>query len=245
MVEEFEYPKIVQMRLLVANNRLKEDIKRHGYSQTVFAKLVKINWVTLSRIINLRQLPTENQQIAIACALEKPIDYLFPETLMGSVERKIFANRTKLLDENQVKQITGPPMLLLTDGGLNEVEEVVDHELLSDKLQKVLSTLKPREQRVIALRFGLNGNPAMTLEEAGRQLDVSRERIAQIERKALKKLRHPSRSKQLKDFLPPESKPQKICERCGKPIELPYLRERPRSRICYVCKTGKRWGVKR
>ena len=73
--------------------------------------------------------------------------------------------------------------------------------LLKEQLAEVLKTLTPREEKVLALRFGLdNGNPK-TLEEVGKEFNVTRERIRQIEAKALRKLRHPSRSKKLKDFL--------------------------------------------
>ena len=65
----------------------------------------------------------------------------------------------------------------------------------------VLKSLTPREERVIALRFGLEDGRARTLEELGREFNVTRERIRQIEAKALRKLRHPSRSKKLRDFL--------------------------------------------
>ena len=73
--------------------------------------------------------------------------------------------------------------------------------LLKEQLDEVLKTLTPREAKVLSLRFGLkDGNPK-TLEEVGREFNVTRERIRQIEAKALRKLRHPSRSKKLKDFL--------------------------------------------
>jgi len=73
--------------------------------------------------------------------------------------------------------------------------------LLREKLIDVLDTLTPREQKVLRLRFGLDDGTARTLEEVGREFQVTRERIRQIEAKALRKLRHPSRSKKLKDFL--------------------------------------------
>ncbi len=73
--------------------------------------------------------------------------------------------------------------------------------LLNEELLKVLSTLTEREQKVLRLRFGLDDGRARTLEEVGREFEVTRERIRQIEAKALRKLRHPSRSKKLKDFL--------------------------------------------
>ena len=73
--------------------------------------------------------------------------------------------------------------------------------LLKEQLEEVLGTLTEREQKVLTLRFGLEDGRARTLEEVGKEFNVTRERIRQIEAKALRKLRHPSRSKRLKDFL--------------------------------------------
>ena len=79
--------------------------------------------------------------------------------------------------------------------------EAAAYALLKEQLEEVLSTLNDREQKVLKLRFGLEDGRARTLEEVGREFDVTRERIRQIEAKALRKLRHPSRSKKLKDYL--------------------------------------------
>ena len=73
--------------------------------------------------------------------------------------------------------------------------------LLKEQLNDVLSTLTDREAKVLKLRFGLEDGRSRTLEEVGKEFDVTRERIRQIEAKALRKLRHPSRSKNVKDFL--------------------------------------------
>ncbi|MBQ4227340.1 MAG: sigma-70 family RNA polymerase sigma factor, partial [Clostridia bacterium] len=73
--------------------------------------------------------------------------------------------------------------------------------LLKEQLLSVLSTLTPREEKVIKLRFGLEDGRQRTLEEVGKEFNVTRERIRQIEAKALRKLKHPSRSKKLKDAL--------------------------------------------
>ena len=82
-------------------------------------------------------------------------------------------------------------------GGLIDISFTVS----SEQLAEVLKTLTPREARVLSLRYGLeDGNPK-TLEEVGKEFNVTRERIRQIEAKALRKLRHPSRSKKLRDFL--------------------------------------------
>ena len=75
------------------------------------------------------------------------------------------------------------------------------YELLKEQLEDVLDTLTDREENVLRLRFGLDDGRTRTLEEVGKVFGVTRERIRQIEAKALRKLRHPSRSKQLKDFL--------------------------------------------
>ena len=79
--------------------------------------------------------------------------------------------------------------------------EAAAFSMLKEQLIEVLDTLTDREQKVLKLRFGLEDGRARTLEEVGRQFDVTRERIRQIEAKALRKLRHPSRSKKLKDYL--------------------------------------------
>jgi len=78
---------------------------------------------------------------------------------------------------------------------------VASRQLLKEQIVEVLNTLTPREQRVLQLRFGLEDGRSRTLEEVGKEFNVTRERIRQIEAKALRKLRHPSRSRKLKDYL--------------------------------------------
>ena len=79
--------------------------------------------------------------------------------------------------------------------------EAASHTLLKEQLNEVMNTLTDREAKVLKLRFGLEDGKSRTLEEVGQRFDVTRERIRQIEAKALRKLRHPSRSKKVKDFL--------------------------------------------
>ena len=74
-------------------------------------------------------------------------------------------------------------------------------DVIEWQLDEVLDTLTEREQKVLRLRFGMNDGRARTLEEVGKEFDVTRERIRQIEAKALRKLRHPSRSRKLRDYL--------------------------------------------
>jgi RNA polymerase primary sigma factor len=79
--------------------------------------------------------------------------------------------------------------------------EATSQQLLKEQIDKVLDELTEREKKVLQLRFGLRDGRARTLEEVGREFNVTRERIRQIEGKALRKLRHPSRSRKLKDYL--------------------------------------------
>ncbi|MBO8442011.1 MAG: RNA polymerase sigma factor RpoD [Firmicutes bacterium] len=89
----------------------------------------------------------------------------------------------------------------IEDNDATSPEDHATYELLKEQLESVLDTLTDREENVLRLRFGLNDGRTRTLEEVGKKFGVTRERIRQIEAKALRKLRHPSRSKQLKDFL--------------------------------------------
>ena len=89
----------------------------------------------------------------------------------------------------------------IPDDGAPAPADAASHTMLREQLSDVLSTLTPREEKVLRLRFGLEDGRSRTLEEVGREFNVTRERIRQIEAKALRKLRHPSRSRKLKDYL--------------------------------------------
>ena len=89
----------------------------------------------------------------------------------------------------------------IEDDKIASPSDAATFSMLKEQLMEVLGTLTDREQKVLKLRFGLEDGRARTLEEVGKEFDVTRERIRQIEAKALRKLRHPSRSKKLKDYL--------------------------------------------
>ena len=89
----------------------------------------------------------------------------------------------------------------IPDDGALAPADAASHQLLKEQVADVLSSLTPRERKVLELRFGLEDGRSRTLEEVGREFSVTRERIRQIEAKALRKLRHPTRSKKLRDYL--------------------------------------------
>jgi RNA polymerase primary sigma factor len=89
----------------------------------------------------------------------------------------------------------------IPDDGALAPADAASHQLLKEQVGDVLSSLTPRERKVLELRFGLEDGRSRTLEEVGREFSVTRERIRQIEAKALRKLRHPMRSKKLRDYL--------------------------------------------
>ena len=88
----------------------------------------------------------------------------------------------------------------IEDNTAQSPADVAESNMLREQLIQVLSTLTPREEKVLRLRYGLDDSHPRTLEEVGKEFNVTRERIRQIEAKALRKLRHPNRLKKLKDF---------------------------------------------
>ena len=102
---------------------------------------------------------------------------------------------------NKVKKVSSHLGDFIPDEDAPVPAEAASHTLLKEQLSGVLKSLTPREEKVLRLRFGLEDGRPRTLEEVGKEFNVTRERIRQIEAKALRKLRHPSRSKKLRDFL--------------------------------------------
>ncbi|MDD3164689.1 MAG: RNA polymerase sigma factor RpoD [Oscillospiraceae bacterium] len=152
-----------------------------------------INKVTRASRALLQQLGREPTQKEIADELSLPIEKVAEIQKIAqdpvSLETPIGEeDDSRLGDFSQDESGSGPA-------------DTVSFGMLREELVDVLDTLTPREAKVLRLRFGLDDGKTRTLEEVGAEFDVTRERIRQIESKALRKLRHPSRSKKLKDFL--------------------------------------------
>jgi RNA polymerase sigma factor (sigma-70 family) len=198
----YEDQRLVRLRLITHNARLVDARKKRGITQVAMARLTGICQPYIHDIETLKRNPTEDEMIKIACVLEAPIDYLFPKETLAAVSAGVFSRRKAELNMPQVMSLTAARRQeLLTDGGIEDVEEKIDHELLTEAIHEVVNQLAPREQIVLSLRFGLDGKGPKTLEHVGEELGLSRARILQIENKALRKLRHPSRASGLKEFL--------------------------------------------
>ncbi|WP_339229486.1 RNA polymerase sigma factor RpoD [Oceanobacillus sp. FSL K6-2867] len=125
------------------------------------------------------ELSPDKIRVILKIAYEEPVSL---ETPIG------WGNDSHLSDLIKDEEVMSPP-------------DYVAHELLKEQIEDLLDTLSDREENILRLRFGLNDGRSRTLEELGKVFGVTRERIRQIEAKALRKLRHPNRSKRLKDFL--------------------------------------------
>jgi RNA polymerase sigma factor (sigma-70 family) len=203
---------LVILRLRITNNRLAQLREQTNMTLPKFAESLPMPIARYRLIENLKVRPSEDEMIKICIALNTPIDDVFSESLLAAIDRGAFpANRKRMLPEDVVKSLpSGNNFPLLTSGGIDEVEHKVDLELLHDQESEILSTLTDREQRVLDLRFGLADGRSRTLEEIGNEFKLHKERIRQIESKALEKLRHPSRSRMLKSFLIPSENIEKI-----------------------------------
>ncbi len=194
---------VVRLRLIPQNKRLVDARKERGWTQTDLALLIGIDQKTLSAIETLKLAPTPALREEIADALEKPVDYLFPESLLHALEADVFARRTREIGERHLMGLTEAKRagLLPSPDGEETFDDLLKKPVLHEGVNLALRTLTPREAKIIDLLFGLSDGNSRTLAEVGKEFGVTRGRILQIEHMALRKLRHPSRSRKLKDFL--------------------------------------------
>ena len=141
----------------------------------------------------LQELGREPSPEEIAAEMNMPVDRV-REILKISQEPVSLETPIGDEDDSQIGDF-------IKDDNVPIPEDAAAFTLLKEQLEEVLGTLTEREQKVLTLRFGLEDGRARTLEEVGKEFNVTRERIRQIEAKALRKLRHPSRSRKLKDYL--------------------------------------------
>ena len=184
----------------IKNNYLCKIREHYGLSMEAAAKKCKISYGCWCALENLKRYPYNKRgfewsesAVKISKAFNMPPEILFPQALEeitnNKAEREMSA-ASFLLDSSV-------ETLLLEQNP----ETKVTQDSLRRQVQGVLSTLSPREQKVIAMRFGLDGDGPKTFDEIGEVFNIGRERVRQIEAKAFRMLRHPSRIKQLKVFL--------------------------------------------
>jgi len=193
----------LKRRLYNWNMRIARELK--GWRQQDLAEAIGIGKQTIGQIETLRQFPNPERARRISEALGRNSAELFPEWLSDFRLKRVPASTEEesiSLEEAISQHLIAPNDPLLIDQGFeDEIERRVDSEILGGRIDTVLETLAPRERRVLELRFGLKDGRSRTLETVGREFNVTRDRIRQIEAKALRKLRHPKNSRLLKDFV--------------------------------------------
>jgi len=188
----------VGLQRRVFNWALKQARLRKGLTMQGLADAVGCSLGSVYDIASFRHYPGSDLRIRISMVLEVPEDILFPPEL----------EKVKLLKQPQpveipMSMLAAPELLALSEAEIPSewLDDAVDAHLLKQSIKEVLTTLSPREAAVLRMRFGLDDGHARLLEDVGKRFGVTRERIRQIEAKALRKLRHPKCSRKLKDFL--------------------------------------------
>lgn len=185
---------ILDLRLIIRNKRLYEMRSSRGWSRDVLAELsgVKITRLVAAEQAKITLAREEREELASALNVE--VDYIFPPELLGAISDEVLSHRHITLTQPNLVSLPRKQPLLLG-------ESDIDSSDLKQLLEDCINSLSPIEQRVIRLRFGLEDGISKSLEDVGKEFNLTRERIRQIEAKGLRHLRHPSKSRKLKDYL--------------------------------------------
>lgn len=165
------------------------------------ARTIRIPVHMIETINKYRRIAREIEQEKERPAKPKEVAKIMEIDIEKAKEIKKIMQNTTSLEKAVGREEDSTLKEFIADESVLSPFEAASHDLLKGHIGSVLHTLNPREQKVLELRFGLKDGRTRTLEEVGREFGVTRERIRQIEAKALRKLRHPSRSKRLRDYL--------------------------------------------
>ena len=181
-----------RVKITIRNERLLAAMEGMGYKSVAeFSRSQGLNGVKVNEIISGKIPPLDREgnpkelTKEILEILNLTIEKAFTEKQLKGFKKHTFEVK---IEEEKLLQIISPAK--------NQEIKVIEQEVKS-KLSEILSTLTPREEKILRMRFGIGMNTDHTLEEVGRKFFVTRDRIRQIEARALRKLKHPSRSKQL------------------------------------------------
>ncbi len=190
----------VRLRLIPYNRRLVDASKQRGWSQKELAMLVGVQVSLISAVETLRIIPHMQLQDEIAGALDMDRESLFSDPLIEAQREGVFDNRVVEMSEPHLKWLTQTRKAEVLSGP-PAPEELAIRGLLEERVEEVLRALRLKEQLVLRKRFGLDGDGEKTLEKVGQEMGFTRNWVGQIEAKALRHLRHPSRSQKLKDLV--------------------------------------------
>lgn len=177
---------------------IRQVIMRGIQDDSLVIRLPVHRWDSLSKLKRLESISESNFKGIDYEWISDQLGLTMEKTLELIMIRNTFMNNTSLDIPVGVDEDTSLGDFIADED--YSVEEIIFNMDLKEKLEKSLEILDPRSRNVIIKRFGLNGGEPMTLEEVGKEFDVTRERIRQIEAKALRRLRHPSRSQKFKDY---------------------------------------------
>jgi len=187
----------------IFNWNLRVSREKLGLLQKDLGKLIGLSGATIGSYETLRAFPKPEIQEKIAEVLGVSSENLFPQWLREFRLKDVPAAREERsisLKEAAFLNLFRPENLMI-EGFAEELERNLFLDQLRDQIEKILETLTSREKRIIELRFGLEDGRKRTLGEVGEEFNITHERVSQIEFKALRKLRHPSRSRRLKTFI--------------------------------------------
>ena len=192
-----------RVEIKVKNNLIYDKVIQQGYpSINAFCMATKVGYAKLIDLINMKDSPLDSRGkfrpavLKLCDVLRCTPDELFTQNQLDvELETNKFTYELKEAEMKFLVSNAVEPKL---------IEDIVHGDRTEQAINECLETLTPREQKILNLRFGLNGNEEMTLREVGKIFGITPERVRGIESKALRKLRHPSRSEMIKDFLPGE-----------------------------------------
>ncbi len=188
--EEYNPESSLKIKMTIKNNEMEKARLALGLRQVDLAEKTEINDQRIGSIECCRNFPTNEEQIKISNILHISQRVLFPEWLKAFSEKWKRHENTKIVPIQELRLNKSPEFLMLESNDYEDIMNTTDSNILNKEIYKRMNiVLTPKEQRIIELRYGLDGSGQHTYEEVGREFGVTRERIRQLEAKAYCKLK--------------------------------------------------------